>query len=93
MACYIPCKATLASKGLSGPPWGVPASVGVKTSPSSTPALPPCLNDTSHRREGVEPFQENRLIDVVEAIGNVGIEHIFRLFDDDIVNGSNGIMN
>lgn len=33
------------------------------------------------------------MIDVVEAIGNVGVEHIFGLFANDIENGCNRIMN
>ena len=38
-------------------------------------------------------FQEDGMIDVVEAIRNIGIQHVFGLFANDIENGRNSIMN
>ncbi len=37
-------------------------------------------------------LKERHVVDVVEAIGNIGIQHIFGLFADDIENGCDGIM-
>jgi hypothetical protein len=32
------------------------------------------------------------VVDVIEAIGNIGIQHVFWLFANAIENGCNGIM-
>jgi hypothetical protein len=69
IAVSSPCNATLASSGESGPPWGVPSSVGNSSLPSKTPALSHPRMTRRSAGKGVELVQQCLVVDARERNG------------------------
>src|SRR6266542_2404349 len=72
------CRATLASNGEIGDPWGVPDTVSVTTPSTSTPALSHARRSfsmsRSDTRSGDQPDQ-GVVVDASEAVRQVGVKH------------------
>ena len=92
MTLSKPCRAMLASRGEITPPCGVPSVVGNSVSSIHDPRPQPGSDGPPERGKGLELLEQRVVVDAVKALGDIGVQHVFRLGLDGVEDGSDGIM-